>query len=85
MKTDIWIGLLMAASIGFGAEIRVGDPKTEWKRSQPDVTVYLPQEGGVNDGDNEHFLVFESPKGDHKEHSYAGGSDDSLGRNQATS
>jgi hypothetical protein len=28
------------------------------------VTVYRPKEGGINDGDNEHFLVFESSKGD---------------------
>ncbi len=40
-----------------------GNPATEWKRSQPDVTVYLPKQGGLNDGDNEHFLVFESAKG----------------------
>lgn len=44
--------------------IRVGDPATEWKRSKPDVVVYLPKGGDRNDGDNEHFLVFESPKGE---------------------
>jgi hypothetical protein len=36
----------------------------EWQRSRPDVLVYRPKEQGLNDGDNEHFLVFESPKGD---------------------
>jgi hypothetical protein len=45
-------------------QIQTGDPVTEWKRSKPDIVVYLPKEGGLNDGDNEHFLVFESPKGD---------------------
>ncbi|MBN1292039.1 MAG: exo-alpha-sialidase [Candidatus Latescibacteria bacterium] len=32
----------------------------EWQRSNPDVAVYLPR--GINDGDNEHFLVFDAPK-----------------------
>lgn len=47
-----------------GAQIKPGDPKTEWKRSNPDVVVYLPEEADLNDGDNEHFLVFESPSGE---------------------
>lgn len=34
----------------------------EWKRSEPDVAVYLPEEDEYT-GDNEHFLVFESPRG----------------------
>jgi hypothetical protein len=34
----------------------------EWRRSQPDVVVYLPK--GNADGDNEHFLVIEAPKSD---------------------
>lgn len=46
------------------ASIKVGDPATEWCRSSPDIVVYLPKEGDFNDGDNEHFLVFESPGGD---------------------
>ena len=33
-----------------------------WKRSNPDVVVYLPT--GNADGDNEMFLVFEAPKSD---------------------
>ena len=37
---------------------QVGDPATEWQRSNPDVVVYLPQEGDLNDGDNEHFLFW---------------------------
>ena len=55
--------LALAAALP-AAEIRTGDPAVEWKRSKPDVQVYMPKEGGLNDGDNEHFLVFESPKGD---------------------
>ena len=39
------------------------DPATDWKRSQPDVTVYLPRAGeNQYDGDNEMFLVFKAPK-----------------------
>lgn len=34
----------------------------EWKRTNPDIIVYLPK--GVNDGDNEHFQVFKAPKSD---------------------
>ena len=44
-------------------EIQTGDPATEWRRSNPDIVVYLPKEPGLNDGDNEHFLAFESPSG----------------------
>jgi len=43
--------------------IEIGDPLTDYKRSNPDIVVYLPKEGGkYNDGDNEHFLVTQSPK-----------------------
>ncbi|WP_262686852.1 sialidase family protein [Paenibacillus baimaensis] len=35
----------------------------EWKRSNPDITVFVPKEDAYT-GDNEHFLVFESPKGE---------------------
>ena len=38
------------------------DPATDWKRSRPDIVVYLPR--GERDTDNEHFLVFEAPKSD---------------------
>jgi len=41
-----------------------GDLATEWRRSNPDVVVYLPKAGERNDTDNEHFLVFEAPKSD---------------------
>lgn len=41
--------------------VQIGSPLTEWRRSNPDIVVYIPQEGDFNDGDNEHFLVFESP------------------------
>lgn len=45
-------------------QIQTGDPATEWRRSNPDFKVYIPKGNGLNDGDNEHFLVFESPNGD---------------------
>ena len=45
-------------------KIIAGDPNAEWRRSNPDIVVYLPKGGDINDGDNEHFLVFESPGGD---------------------
>jgi hypothetical protein len=35
----------------------------EWKRSEPDIAVYIPKEDSYT-GDNEHFLVFRSPKGE---------------------
>ncbi|NOU62891.1 hypothetical protein GC096_02375 [Paenibacillus sp. LMG 31461] len=38
------------------------DKTVEWKRSHPDIVVYIPQEDAYT-GDNEHFLVFESPEG----------------------
>ena len=44
-------------------ELQIGDPETEWKRADPDIIVYKPKEGDLYDGDNEHFLVFESPDG----------------------
>ena len=46
------------------AERTPGDPATEWQRSNPDIVVYLPKGGALNDTDNEHFLVFEAPKSD---------------------
>lgn len=39
------------------SELQIGEK--EWLRTNPDVTVYLPT--GREDGDNEHFLVFEAP------------------------
>lgn len=35
----------------------------EWKRSNPDIVVYLPKGEAHHDTDNEHFLVFPSPSG----------------------
>ena len=40
------------------------DPATDWKRSKPDVVVYLPKGGSQHDGDNEMFIVFKAPKSD---------------------
>ncbi len=45
-------------------KIQAGNPETEWKRSHPDVVVYLPKDGDRNDQDNEHFCVFHAPKSD---------------------
>ncbi|MFQ6079195.1 MAG: sialidase family protein [Thermodesulfobacteriota bacterium] len=36
----------------------------EWKRTKPDLVVYLPRTRDGNDNGNEHFLVFPSPGGD---------------------
>ena len=36
----------------------------EGRRTGPDFVVYLPRGGAAHDGDNEHFLVFESPSGE---------------------
>lgn len=35
-------------------------PKPEWLRSDPDIVVFKPRSD--EEGDNEHFLVFEAPK-----------------------
>ncbi|MBQ7050152.1 MAG: exo-alpha-sialidase [Firmicutes bacterium] len=40
-----------------------GNTEVEWKRTKPDVVVYRPHME-MWDGDNEHFLVFESPRYD---------------------
>ncbi len=40
------------------------DLATDWKRSNPEIVVYIPRGGDLNDTDNEHFLVFEAPKSD---------------------
>lgn len=40
------------------------DPKTDWQRSHPDVTVFLPKGDEFHDGDNEMFIVFKAPKSD---------------------
>ena len=45
----------------YGKDVPLGDPDIEWKRSNPDVTVFVPVGSGIYNGDNEHFLVFESP------------------------
>lgn len=44
--------------------VNPGDPAAEWRRSHPDIVVYLPKGGALNDTDNEHFLVFEAPQSD---------------------
>lgn len=43
--------------------IELGRPSEEVYRSNPDIVTYVPRQGDeYNDGDNEHFLVFEAPK-----------------------
>ncbi|MBO9611003.1 MAG: hypothetical protein J7639_33955, partial [Paenibacillaceae bacterium] len=37
--------------------------RPEWRRSDPDIAVFIPREDEYT-GDNEHFLVFETPGGD---------------------
>jgi hypothetical protein len=37
----------------------------EWQRTDPDLTVYLPEAETGDDGDNEHFLVIEAPYDGH--------------------
>lgn len=39
------------------------DPATDWKRSEPDLAVYVPKGEDHHDTDNEHFLVFPTPTG----------------------
>ena len=48
----------------YGKDVPLGDPDVEWKRSKPDICVYLPKGSGIYNGDNEHFLVFKAPKTD---------------------
>lgn len=48
----------------YGKDVPLGDPEVEWKRSNPDITVFLPLGSGIYNGDNEHFLVFNAPKSD---------------------
>lgn len=47
----------------YGEDIPLGDPDVEWKRSNPDLQVFVPTGSGIYNGDNEHFLVFEAPGG----------------------
>ena len=46
----------------YGKDIPLGDPDVEWKRSNPDICVFVPTGSGIYNGDNEHFLVFKAPK-----------------------
>jgi hypothetical protein len=46
----------------YGKDIPLGDPDIEWKRSNPDICVYVPTGSGHYNGDNEHFLVFNAPQ-----------------------
>jgi hypothetical protein len=55
------VGLFLAALV---AEPRSSAAEEEWRRSNPDVVVYLPKGGDHHDGDNEMLLVFPAPKSD---------------------
>ena len=46
----------------YGKDIPLGDPDIEWKRSNPDIKVFVPTGSGIYNGDNEHFFVFKAPK-----------------------
>lgn len=46
----------------YGKDIPLGDPDVEWKRSNPDICVFIPTGSGIYNGDNEHFLVFKAPQ-----------------------
>ena len=59
-----WILLLLTAAQAVSAPAGEEKPAEEWKRSNPDVVVYLPKGGEAHDGDNEMLLVFKAPKGD---------------------
>ena len=54
--------LAVSPALGVPAEDQSG--AEEWKRSKPDVVVYLPKGGDAHDEDNEMLLVFEAPKSD---------------------
>jgi len=61
LRTTIILFYIVTSAISFGQEKASEEYlKEEWLRTNPDVIVYLPK--GENDGDNEHFLVFEAPK-----------------------
>jgi hypothetical protein len=53
--------LLLAPTVATRLSTAAGE---EWRRSNPDVVVYLPKGGKHHDGDNETFLVFPAPGGD---------------------
>ncbi len=58
--------LVLAKSKLYAAET-TGTPlcyTQEWKRSRPDYVLYHPPEPLGDDGDNEHLLIVETPKGD---------------------
>lgn len=47
-----------------GKDIPLGDPDVEWKRSNPDINVFVPTGSAIYNGGNEHFLVFKAPGSD---------------------
>lgn len=67
METSRWmpVGLAICVAVfPMPGSAEEDMTEKEWRRSNPDVVVYLPRGGKHNDGDNEHFLVFHAPKSD---------------------
>jgi hypothetical protein len=60
----IWSASNVVSAQEASPKDRAGDLADEWRRSHPDIVVYLPKGGEHHDGDNESFLVFESPNGE---------------------
>ncbi|MDA0196096.1 MAG: exo-alpha-sialidase [Bacteroidetes bacterium] len=63
-NTKIAIALAFTAVTSLSCQQNASDNQLEkeWLRTKPDAVVYLPK--NEDDGDNEHFLVFEAPKSD---------------------
>ena len=58
------IGLVVCVStLSMPGLAEEGAIKEEWRRTNPDITVYIPRGEAFHDTDNEHFLAFPSPSG----------------------
>ncbi len=60
-------GFLLSFVVALSAEAgfdQAMPAEEEWRRTNPDVVVYLPKGGEHHDEDNETFLVVVAPKGD---------------------
>jgi len=57
-------GVFLLFATGLAARPSTGAEDQEWRRSGPDVVVYLPKGEEHHDGDNEMLLVFPAPAGD---------------------
>jgi len=62
MAIGIILLVLCPGARGYCEEAsQVANPATDYKRSNPDIVIYVPKGGELRDTDNEHFLVFEAP------------------------